>query len=138
MEMFSYFSASRNGYSASLEPRFSGFKSAATPFVGLMSPLGASGPQAPQISASAASALSAKESKEPKQPEPGAAGAGGLFGSPANLFPPMLDMSSTQALLHMVRTANAAQSAAELESYLKGANKREAGLSSPLDLSTPR
>jgi len=32
----------------------------------------------------------------------------------------MIDMSSTQALLHMVRTANAAQSAAELETYLKG------------------
>ena len=32
----------------------------------------------------------------------------------------MLDMSSTQALLHMVRTANAAQNAAELETYLKG------------------
>lgn len=32
----------------------------------------------------------------------------------------MIDMSSTQALLHMVRTANAAQNAAELETYLKG------------------
>lgn len=107
-----------------------------------MAPLGGASiaHQAPQIPTAAA-----KEPKDPKQlqqsaQDPIAAGAaGGLFGSPAaNLFPPMLDMSSTQALLHMVRTANAAQSAAELESYLKGANKREASLSSPLDLSSPR
>ncbi|KAJ8669803.1 hypothetical protein QAD02_001062, partial [Eretmocerus hayati] len=78
-------------------------------------------------------------------------GGAGLFGtavgatavqvataaSSASLFPPMLDMSSTQALLHMVRTANAASNAAELESYLKGANKREPALTTPLDLSSP-
>ncbi|XP_043258993.1 polycomb protein Scm-like isoform X2 [Colletes gigas] len=68
-----------------------------------------------------------KDPKEQKQDS--------LFGNP--VFPPMLDMSSTQALLHMVRTANAAQNAAELETYLKGANKRDAGVTSPLDLSTP-
>lgn len=83
--------------------------------------------------------LTAKDTKDhqtskPLHPQPEPAG---LFASPANLFPPMLDMSSTQALLQMVRTANAAQSAAELENYLKGASKREVGLSSPLDLSSP-
>ncbi|XP_051153067.1 uncharacterized protein LOC127276577 isoform X2 [Leptopilina boulardi] len=113
----------RNGYPPGLDPRFPAFKTAATPFVGLMAPLGA--PQAPTVPTT--SPLSNKESKEQKQDN--------LFGNP--VFPPMLDMSSTQALLHMVRTANAAQNAAELETYLKGANKRDAGVSSPLDLSSP-
>ncbi|XP_012282132.1 uncharacterized protein LOC105700657 [Orussus abietinus] len=118
-----YFSTPRNGYPSGLDPRFPAFKTAATPFVGLMAPLGA--PQPPTVPTT--SPLSSKEAKEQKQ-DP-------LFGNP--VFPPMLDMSSTQALLHMVRTANAAQNAAELETYLKGANKRDAGVTSPLDLSSP-
>lgn len=148
----SYFaSATRNGYPAGLDPRFPGaFKaSAATPFLmtgpqGPQMPTGGSAAAASTASASsAAAALSAKEPKEPKQSggSSGDSATGSIFGGTpaANLFPPMLDMSSTQALLHMVRTANAAQqSAAELESYLKGANKRETSLSSPLDLSSPR
>ena len=106
-----------------------------------MGPLAAAGgPQPAQIpvAGGAASVLSVKEAKEAKQPAESSAAASSLFGSPGNLFPPMLDMSSTQALLHMVRTANAAQNAAELENYLKGANKRETVLTSPLDLSSPR
>ena len=71
-----------------------------------MAPLGA--PQPSTVPTT--SPLSNKDPKEQKQDS--------LFGSP--VFPPMIDMSSTQALLHMVRTANAAQSAAELETYLKG------------------
>lgn len=71
-----------------------------------MGPLGA--PQLPPVPTS--SPLSSKEPKDPKQDN--------LFGNP--VFPAMLDMSSTQALLQMVRTANAAQNAAELETYLKG------------------
>lgn len=71
-----------------------------------MAPLGA--PQPSTVSTT--SPLSNKDPKEQKQDS--------LFGNP--VFPPMLDMSSTQALLHMVRTANAAQNAAELETYLKG------------------
>ncbi|XP_076284609.1 uncharacterized protein LOC143211076 isoform X1 [Lasioglossum baleicum] len=118
-----YFSSPRNGYPPGLDPRFPAFKTAATPFVGLMAPLGA--PQPPTVSTT--SPLSSKDPKEQKQDS--------LFGNP--VFPPMLDMSSTQALLHMVRTANAAQNAAELETYLKGANKRDAGVTSPLDLSSP-
>ncbi|XP_072766703.1 uncharacterized protein [Anoplolepis gracilipes] len=118
-----YFSTSRNGYPPGLDPRFQAFKTAATPFVGLMAPLGA--PQPPSVSTT--SPLSNKDPKEQKQDS--------LFGNP--VFPPMIDMSSTQALLHMVRTANAAQNAAELETYLKGANKRDAGVTSPLDLSSP-
>ncbi|KAF3428681.1 hypothetical protein E2986_00954 [Frieseomelitta varia] len=118
-----YFSSPRNGYPPGLDPRFPGFKAGATPFVGLMAPLGA--PQPSTVSTT--SPLSNKDPKEQKQDT--------LFGNP--VFPPMLDMSSTQALLHMVRTANAAQNAAELETYLKGANKRDAGVTSPLDLSSP-
>lgn len=71
-----------------------------------MAPLGA--PQPSTVPTT--SPLSSKDPKEQKQDS--------LFGNP--VFPPMLDMSSTQALLHMVRTANAAQNAAELETYLKG------------------
>ncbi|KAG7210983.1 hypothetical protein KM043_016352 [Ampulex compressa] len=118
-----YFSTPRNGYPPGLDPRFPAFKTAATPFVGLMAPLGA--PQPPTVPTT--SPLSNKDPKEQKQDS--------LFGNP--VFPPMLDMSSTQALLHMVRTANAAQNATELETYLKGANKRDAGVTSPLDLSSP-
>ncbi|XP_024945523.1 uncharacterized protein LOC107272513 isoform X3 [Cephus cinctus] len=118
-----YFSSPRNGFPPGLDPRFPAFKTAATPFVGLMAPLGA--PQPPSVPTT--SPLSNKDPKEQKQES--------LFGNP--VFPPMLDMSSTQALLHMVRTANAAQNAAELETYLKGANKRDTGVTSPLDLSSP-
>lgn len=106
IDCFSYFSTSRNGYPPGLDPRFPAFKTAATPFVGLMAPLGA--PQPPTVPTT--SPLSNKDPKEQKQDS--------LFGNP--VFPPMIDMSSTQALLHMVRTANAAQNAAELETYLKG------------------
>ncbi|XP_057335562.1 uncharacterized protein LOC130674285 [Microplitis mediator] len=119
-----YFSSPRNGYPPGFDPRFPGFKTTATPFVGLMAPLGTH-PQPQTVPA--ASPLTGKEPKEQKQDT--------LFGNP--VFPPMLDMSSTQALLHMVRTANAAQNAAELETYLKGANKRDVGVTSPLDLSSP-
>lgn len=106
MDYFSYFSTPRNGYPPGLDPRFPAFKTAATPFVGLMAPIGT--PQPPTVPTT--SPLSNKDPKDQKQDS--------LFGNP--MFPPMIDMSSTQALLHMVRTANAAQNAAELETYLKG------------------
>lgn len=51
-------------------------------------------------------------------------------------LPPVVDMSSTQALLNMVRTASA-QSANQLETYLKGAIKRPPdNPNNPLDLSS--
>ncbi|XP_049809585.1 uncharacterized protein LOC126252726 [Schistocerca nitens] len=101
----------RNGY---LDPRFAPFKSgAATPFVGLMAPL-----TAPKGGAGAGG---------PPTPAPTPAPATDLLG----MFPPMIDMSSTQALLSMVRSANASQ----LENYLKGASSRRPAESSPLDLS---
>lgn len=57
-------------------------------------------------------------------------------GSNTPIFPPLIDMSSTQALLSMVRTASA-HNASQLENYLKGANKRpQPSESSPLDLSS--
>ena len=129
----SYFSTPRNGYSAGLDARFSSFKAAAaTPYVSLIAPLGAVGPQVPTQQAT--TAKEAKDNKLQSLAESSSV-TNNIFGSPTNLFPPMLDMSSTQALLHMVRTANAAQNAPDVESYLKGANKRETSLSSPLDLS---
>lgn len=57
-------------------------------------------------------------------------------GSTTPMFPPLIDMSSTQALLSMVRTASA-HNASQLETYLKGAIKRPPpSESSPLDLSS--
>lgn len=51
-------------------------------------------------------------------------------------LPPLVDMSSTTALLNMVRTASA-QSANQLETYLKGAIKRPPeNPNNPLDLSS--
>lgn len=48
------------------------------------------------------------------------------------MFPPLIDMSSTQTLLQMVRTAKEA----EIQTLLKSAGKRpNVDLSSPLDLS---
>jgi hypothetical protein len=58
-------------------------------------------------------------------------------GSTTPIFPPLIDMSSTQALLSMVRTASA-HNASQLETYLKSAIKRPSpSESSPLDLSSP-
>ncbi|XP_048516001.1 uncharacterized protein LOC105692376 isoform X3 [Athalia rosae] len=118
-----YFSTPRNGFTPGLDPRFPAFKTGNAPFVGLMAPLVT--PQPPTVPTT--SPLSNTDPKEQKTET--------IFNSP--VFPPMLDMSSTQALLHMVRTANAAQNVAELETYLKGANKRDAAVTSPLDLSNP-
>lgn len=57
-------------------------------------------------------------------------------GSATPMFPPLIDMSSTQALLNIVRTASA-HNASQLETYLKGAIKRPPpSESSPLDLSS--
>ncbi|XP_046594869.1 uncharacterized protein LOC107224198 isoform X1 [Neodiprion lecontei] len=116
-----YFSTPRNGFTPGLDPRFPAFKAGSAPFVGLMAPLVAPQPQTVPTT----SPLSNNDAKEQKQET--------VFNNP--VFPAMLDMSSTQALIHMVRTANAAQNVAELETYLKGANKRDAAVTSPLDLS---
>uniref|UniRef100_T1IP71 SAND domain-containing protein n=1 Tax=Strigamia maritima TaxID=126957 RepID=T1IP71_STRMM len=62
-------------------------------------------------------------------------GAGTVF--PCSLAPTMMDMSSTQALLSMVRSASA--NASQLETYLRGSVKRPLGegeipRTGPLDL----
>lgn len=145
----SYFSSSRNGYPTALDPRFSAFKpGAATPFVGLMAPLGStSSTTSPNPAASTPS--NAKESPDselkPGIPTPAEAQQAlfanfGLnaFSHPGGVpfLPPLVDMSSTQALLNMVRTASA-QSANQLETYLKGAMKRSPdNPNNPLDLSS--
>lgn len=149
---YSYFSSSRNGYPTGLDPRFSAFKSgAATPFVGLMAPLGStSSTTSPNPAASTPS--NAKESPDselkPFIPSPAEAQQALFANLGLNAFshpslpggvpflPPLVDMSSTQALLNMVRTASA-QSANQLETYLKGAMKRSPdNPNNPLDLSS--
>jgi hypothetical protein len=159
----------------SLDPRFTPFKTGATPFVGLMTPLATTAMPSPgqhknnnatsnSINTSTASGNtvggSAAPSKECvmdmnhlKKPPPSsveaqqalyAAAAANFGGNPFNtatgsttpMFPPLIDMSSTQALLSMVRTASA-HNASQLETYLKGAIKRPPpSESSPLDLSS--
>ncbi|XP_063239527.1 uncharacterized protein LOC134540617 [Bacillus rossius redtenbacheri] len=126
-----YFSApARNGFPVSLDPRFAPFKqespsasaTAASPFAGLLHKPASSKDAAPDKAAAAAEA------------------AQHLY---APLFPPLIDMSSTQALLNMVRTANAHSAAAsQLESYLKVSSAKRGGegssssaSGSPLDLS---
>lgn len=147
---FSYFGTSRNGFSQSLDQRFGGFKSGtATPFVGLMAPLNAAAvsPSSQQTSVPSSSSCSGDQQKscgksqnENLGPGFGMSGLNGLnpFAGSGALFPPVIDMSSTQALLNMVRTASA-QNQAQLESYLKGVQVhpgKRAGESSPLDLSS--
>lgn len=141
-----YFSASRNGFPQSLDPRFGAFKSgAATPFVGLMAPLStAVSPSDGQSSAASSSGEGQKRPGKCRQGESFDSSfvSSGLDGSnpfgPAALFPPVIDMSSTQALLDMVRTATA-QNRAQLENYLKNvhlASGKRRNETSPLDLSS--
>ncbi|KAK6617736.1 hypothetical protein RUM43_013964 [Polyplax serrata] len=146
-----YFSSNRNGFPPSLDPRFGSFKSgAATPFVGLMAPLSttAVSPSSQQSTTASTSPSDhqrhlSKSQADVFTPNFGVPGLNGLNpfagGNINSLFPPMIDMSSTQALLSMVRTASA-QNQAQLESYLKGASHVHAGKrpneTSPLDLSS--
>lgn len=159
----------RNGYmpvAAAMDSRFNSYKaSAASAFPLLNLPLGPLGPAvaaaaakkdleaAAAVAAAAAAAASgsgSKKSESPTMPLSLPALMGGLnpAGLPAGLpgFP-MIDMSSTQALLNIVRSASA-QNAQQLESYLRGSTnsssvastKRSADTaslasSSPLDLS---
>ncbi|KAG8284147.1 hypothetical protein J6590_003840 [Homalodisca vitripennis] len=150
--ILSYFSSPRNGYPPSLDPRFSAFKpGAATPFVGLMAPLGSSSSTSPTAGHPATTPSNTKDSSEsdlkPGIPTPAEAQQALFANFGLNAFshplpggvpflPPLVDMSSTQALLNMVRTASA-QSANQLETYLKGAIKRPPENSNnPLDLSS--
>ncbi|XP_021925798.1 mucin-12 isoform X2 [Zootermopsis nevadensis] len=171
-----YFSSpTRNGFPVGLDPRFTPFKTGATSFVSLMTPLGTATMPSPghqknnsttanSNSASTTSgnsiggtSASSKECiidmnhlKKPVSSSVEAqqalyAAAAANFGanpfstaasSNTPIFPPLIDMSSTQALLSMVRTASA-HNASQLENYLKGANKRPSpSESSPLDLSS--
>ena len=124
----------RNGFPPSLDPRFGSFKSgaASSAFVGLMGPLTAAGSSPSNQQTISGSSLpseqqtrhsSAKSQSDVFGPNFGVPSLNGLNpfggGNINSLFPPMIDMSSTQALLSMVRTASA-QNQAQLESYLKG------------------
>lgn len=129
---FSYFSTNqgvpgRNGFPGDSR-LVGGFKTGtATPFVGLMAPL--SGTPAPPTSGATAgnmpSGANMKDSNNDSKTSPAEAPTFPPFGpnpfvqpGVPPLFPPMIDMSSTQALLNMVRSASA-HSANQLETYLK-------------------
>ncbi|PSN41579.1 hypothetical protein C0J52_17897, partial [Blattella germanica] len=171
-----YFSSpSRNGFPVGLDPRFTPFKTGATPFVGLMAPLATTMPSPgqnknnitltnsttttstsstnPIVGTTASSKDSLLDTNHLKKPSSsssveaqqalyaaaanfGANPFGTAAASNTSMFPPLIDMSSTQALLSMVRTASA-HNASQLETYLKGAIKRPPpSESSPLDLSS--
>jgi len=94
---------------------------------------------APLGSSTTTSPTNAKDSPEAHDLKPEAQQALfanlGLNAFAPPFLPPLVDMSSTQALLSMVRTASA-QSANQLETYLKGAVKRPPdNPNNPLDLS---
>ena len=147
-----------------MDSRFNSYKaSAASAFPLLNLPLGPLGPavaaaaakkdlEAAAAAAAAAATGSSSGSKKSESPTlplslPGLMSGLNAAGLPAGLpgFP-MIDMSSTQALLNIVRSASA-QNAQQLETYLRGAStptptatKRpaesaSAASSSPLDLS---
>nr|XP_018916517.1 PREDICTED: cell wall protein RBR3 [Bemisia tabaci] len=146
-----YFNSTRNGFSNLSDHRFAGLKQGVggtAPFAGLISPLSTTS-TSPVPTTTMTSSPAAKEGTDPDAKRQAAtpsdtqqlfANFGMGFTSPnvprpaLSLFP-SIDMSSTQMLLNMVRTASA-QNAQQLESYLKGANKRLAeATNNPLDLS---
>lgn len=102
---YSYFSAARNGFPPSLDPRFK-----ANTFPNLLSTL----------------PTPSKDDTTKKPPD-----FSSILNPFANtpMFPPLIDMSTTQTLLAMVRTAKEA----ELQGLLKNAKRTD--VSSPLDLS---
>ena len=134
----SYYGSSANGFFRGFDPRpgFS-FKPTGTPLYGLgpakdLSPKG--GVDATSPSAGIGSLLGGTS----------ALGAGATaMASLSNLsaLQPMLDMTSTQALLNVVRNVNS-QNATQLETYLRNVMKRPPdaapplGASNPLDLSS--
>ncbi|KAI5709913.1 hypothetical protein M8J75_004133 [Diaphorina citri] len=160
-----YFSSTqRNGFgNFNSDSRFSAFKPGNTPPFGLMTP--SSGNSATPNSNSLSS-VNAKDSSDISEPNKAATPSeaaqqaqlfsnlaaginpftspnvpGAIFpnlGTNVPVFPQMVDMSSTQALLSLVRSASA-QSANQLENYLKGANKRSPPgepVNNPIDLSS--
>lgn len=132
----SYFSSPNNGFLRHPLGGLAGYKHGSAPFLGGV-------PTPPTTSSSAKDTdkkvdpvpVTSAAGLGPMPPHPGASpmfpGAG-LPGFPGF---PLVDMSSTQVLLNMVRNASAAQQS-QLENYLRGAMKRPADApTSPLDLS---
>ncbi|XP_060522916.1 kinesin-related protein 12 [Cylas formicarius] len=118
-----YFNAARNGFPPPLDPRF---KPATTPVAfppNLLSGL-ATSPSTKEISASDIAKKSSGVSPDFASVLSPFAGA-----AAAAMFPPLIDMSTTQTLLAMVRTAKEA----ELQGLLKNVKRQDT--SSPLDLS---
>ncbi|XP_071052229.1 uncharacterized protein [Onthophagus taurus] len=102
-----YFTSARNGFHPPLDPRFK-----TTPFPSLL-PLTAQPPTSKDESAKKTDFSSILHSSFP----------------PNNMFPHFIDMSTTQALIAMARTAKDA----EIQGLLKNAKRSDP--SSPLDLS---
>lgn len=131
----SYFSSPNNGFLRHPLSGLTSYKHGSAPFLGVPTP--------PTTSASAkdtekkveaapvSTAAGISPLPHPTAPPmfPGAAGLPGFPGFP------LVDMSSSQVLLNMVRNASATQQS-QLENYLRGAMKRPADApTSPLDLS---
>lgn len=158
----------RVGYAAGLDPRFATYKpstsSASSGFPLLNLPLGPLGPAMAAAAAAkkeaecaATASASGKKSTSPTLPlglpalmaglnnnQP-ALQAAAAAAAAAGLPPfPMIDMSSTQALINIVRSASA-QNAQQLDTYLRSSGNNSSGSSgnkrpseassSPLDLS---
>ncbi|XP_050730988.1 nascent polypeptide-associated complex subunit alpha, muscle-specific form-like isoform X1 [Eriocheir sinensis] len=130
-----YFSSPNNGFLRHPLSGLASYKHGSAPFLGVPAP--------PTTSASAkdtdkkidavpvSTAAGIAPLPHPAAPPmfPGAAGLPGFPGFP------LVDMSSSQVLLNMVRNASATQQS-QLENYLRGAMKRPADApTSPLDLS---
>ncbi|XP_050298630.1 myosin-G heavy chain-like isoform X2 [Anthonomus grandis grandis] len=112
-----YFNAARNGFPPPLDPRF---KPAPTPmaFPSSLLPNLAATPTTKEASVSGKKSSDIASVFSP------------FAGAATSIFPPLIDMSTTQTLLAMVRTAKEA----ELQGLLKNVKRQDT--SSPLDLSS--
>lgn len=131
----SYFSSPNNGFLRHPLSGLAGYKHGSAPFLGVPAPPTTSAStkdtdkkiDAAPVSTAAGIAPLPHPTAPPMFP-----GAAGLPGFPGF---PLVDMSSSQVLLNMVRNASATQQS-QLENYLRGAMKRPADApTSPLDLS---
>ncbi|CAG9767392.1 unnamed protein product [Ceutorhynchus assimilis] len=112
-----YFSAARNGFPPPLDPRFKPSTTSSVAFPQSLLPNPAVAP-------------TPKDSEAATKKPDFASVLSPFAGAAAAMFPPLIDMSTTQALLAMVRTAKEA----ELQGLIKNVKRQDT--SSPLDLSS--
>ncbi|RXG70530.1 Sterile alpha motif domain-containing protein 11 [Armadillidium vulgare] len=134
-----YFSNPNNGFLRAPLSNIPPFKGGPSPFIGVSAPSVTSAPSSLEVE---------KKIDTPVSTVTAGLSAGIPASASPHLFPgpgipgfpgfPIVDMSSTQVLLSMVRNATASQQS-QLENYLRGALKRPADApppTSPLDLSS--